>query len=109
MVGTMVARNFQLPRDELAAFCRRHHIRRLALFGSVLRADFGPDSDLDVLVEFDPQHVPGWDIIAIEDEFSRLVGGRQVDMVNPKCLLPRLRKRILASAEVQFEAPHGEG
>ncbi len=109
MAGAMVARNLPLPPDELQAFCRRHHIRRLALFGSVLRADFGPESDLDVLVEFDPQHVPGWDIVAIEDEFSRLVGGRRVDMVNPKYLLPRLRERILASAELQFEAPHGEG
>ena len=63
-----------IPRAEIEAFCKRHHIRRLALFGSVLRDDFGPESDVDVLVEFEPGHTPGWAIVEIEDELSELLG-----------------------------------
>ena len=63
-------------RSELTALCRRHRIRRLSLFGSALTADFGPESDLDVLVEFEPGHTPGLAITDIEDELSALVGGR---------------------------------
>ena len=80
----------------------------MALFGSVLRDDFRPDSDVDVLVEFEPGHAPGWEIIAIEEEFSQLVGGRKVDLVSPKCLLRGLKDRVLASAVVQYEAPHAK-
>lgn len=86
----------------IANFCRRHHIRKLSLFGSVLRDDFRPDSDIDVLVEFQPGHAVGWGIIDIEDELSRLFAGHKVDMVREKYLNPRLRGRILASAEVQY-------
>lgn len=90
------------PPDAIAEFCRRHHIRKLSLFGSVLRDDFGPDSDVDVLVEFEPGHMVGFGIIDIEEELSRLFGGHKVDMVREKCLNWRLRDRILASAEVQY-------
>ena len=86
----------------LAEFCRRHHIRRLSVFGSVLRDDFRPESDVDVLVEFQPGHTPGWEVIDIEEELGGLFGGRRVDLVNPKYLNPRLRDRILASAVVQY-------
>jgi len=89
-------------KDEIAAFCRRHHIRKLSLFGSVLRDDFRPDSDIDVLVEFEPEHPVGWNIIDIEEELSRLFGGHKVDMVQEKYLNRWLRGRILASAEVQY-------
>ena len=91
-----------VPRDEIADFCRRHHIRKLALFGSILRDDFRPDSDVDVLVEFEPGHVVGFGIIDMEEELSRLFGGHKVDMVREKYLNLRLRSRILASAEVQY-------
>ena len=57
-----------IPKDEIAAFCRRHHIRKLSLFGSVLRDDFRPDSDVDVLVEFEPGHMVGFGIIDMEEE-----------------------------------------
>jgi predicted nucleotidyltransferase len=90
------------PAPVLADFCRRHHIQRLSLFGSVLRDDFRPDSDVDALVEFKPGHSPGWNIIDLEDELGGLFGGRKVDLVNPKYLNPRLRDRILASAVVQY-------
>ena len=99
----MVAPGIDIPREAIADFCRRHRIRRLSLFGSVLRDDFRADSDIDVLVEFKPGTVVGWNIINIEDELSQLLGGHKVDMVNPKYLLPRLKDRILNSAQVQYE------
>ena len=77
-----------IDRDAVSAFCQRHHIARLALFGSVLRDDFGPDSDVDVLVEFQAGHVPGFNFVSIEREFSGLLKGRRVDMVTPKFLNP---------------------
>lgn len=77
----------KISRAEIAAFCRCHHIRKLALFGSVLRDDFRPDSDIDVLVEFEPGHVPGLIRLAgMEMELSELLGGRRVDMNTPLCL-----------------------
>lgn len=93
-----------IDRDAVAAFCRRHHIARLALFGSVLRDDFEPDSDIDVLVEFQPGHVPGLNFVGIEREFSRLLQGRRVDMVTPKFLNPRIRDQVLRSAESLYVA-----
>ena len=93
-----------IDRDAVSAFCRRHHITRLALFGSVLRDDFGPNSDIDVLVEFQPGHVPGLDFISIESEFSRLLDGRRVDMVTPKFLNRRIRDQILSAAEPLYVA-----
>ena len=88
----------------ISAFCSRHHIRRLALFGSVLRDDFRPDSDVDVLVDFEPGHVPGLKFVTIESELSRLFGGRRVDMVTPKILNPRIRDQVLHSAQSLYVA-----
>lgn len=88
----------------LEGFCRRHHIRRLSLFGSVLREDFGPDSDIDVLVEFEPGHTPGLAFMRMERELSGLFGGRQVDLVTPRFLNHRIRDRILAEAQTQYAA-----
>jgi len=88
--------------QSLAEFCRRCHIARLSLFGSVLRGDFGPGSDVDVLVEFESGHVPGLALIRMEDELSRLLGGRKVDMVTPKFLNHRIRDSILSEAQVQY-------
>ena len=93
-----------IDRDAISAFCRRHHIKRLALFGSVLHDDFRPESDVDVLVEFQPGHVPGLDFVTIEREFSALVQGRRVDMVTPKFLNPRIRDQVLTSAEALYVA-----
>jgi len=86
---------------EIAKFCRRHHIRRLAFFGSVLRDDFGPDSDVDVLVEFEPRHVPGLAFITMERELCDLLG-RKVDLNTPGFLSPYYRDRVLEEAEVQY-------
>jgi len=90
------------PRDQIADFCRRHHIRKLALFGSVLRDDFQPDSDVDVLVEFEPGHAVGFEILDMEEELSRIFGGHKVDIVQEKYLNRWLRARVLGSAEVQY-------
>jgi hypothetical protein len=91
-----------IPRNLIAEFCRRHHIRKLSIFGSYLREDFRPDSDIDFLVEFAPGHTPGWDIVDIEEDLSALFGGRKVDIVNPKYLNRRLRDRVLSEAEVLY-------
>jgi predicted nucleotidyltransferase len=94
-----------IDRKSLGALCLRHHIRRLSLFGSVLRPDFGPDSDVDVLVEFEPGQVPGFFALhAIETELSNLLAGRKVDLVTQRSLNHRLRDRVLASAQVEYAA-----
>ena len=99
-----VSPQIPIDRDAVTAFCRRHHIKRLALFASVLRNDFRPDSDVDVLVEFQPGHVPGLDFVTIEREFSGLLQGRRVDMVTPKFLNPRIRDQVLTNAEPLYVA-----
>jgi len=91
-----------IPQKQVAEFCRRRHIRKLALFGSAVRGELRPDSDIDVLVRFEPDQVIGLDIMDIEEELSRILGGRNIDLVNEKYINPRLRSRILAEAEVQY-------
>ncbi len=91
-----------VPKDKIADFCRKQHIRKLALFGSVLREDFRPDSDVDVLVEFEPGQVVGLRLIRMEEELSQLLGGYKVDLVTSKFLNRRIRDRVLTSAEVQY-------
>lgn len=92
-----------VDRDRLASICRRYHVRRLAAFGSVLREDFGPDSDVDLLIEFDPEQVPGMVAMhELERELSALWTGRRVDIVNPKYLNHRIRDRVLAEAQLQY-------
>jgi predicted nucleotidyltransferase len=100
----MSGNNVQIDRERLAEFCRRNHIRKLALFGSVLRNDFTPDSDVDVLVEFQSDHVPGLNFFTLENELSKLVG-RKVDLNTPNFLSPYFRGRVIAEAEVQYVAP----
>ena len=99
----MAGRRFQISRDALAALCRRHHIRSLAFFGSVLRDDFCSESDVDVLVEFEPGRGPGFIALSgIEEELSALFGGRKVDLVTAKFLNPRIRPRVMSEAQVQY-------
>jgi predicted nucleotidyltransferase len=93
-----------VDRAALAEFCRRHHIDRLAFFGSVLRDDFGPDSDIDVLVEFETDHAPGWEIVSMERELSGLLGGRRVDLVTPLSLNHRMRDQVMRDAETLYVA-----
>lgn len=94
-----------LPKEKIDEFCRRHHIRKLAVFGSALREDFRSESDLDVLVEFEPGHTPGLIRLAgMEIELSTLLGGRKVDMNTPLCLSPYFRDEVLAEAEPVYVA-----
>ena len=95
-----------VPLDDraLAVFCQRHHVRWLALFGSALRPDdFRPDSDLDVLIDFEPGHVPGFGFIALQDELSALLG-RCVDLHTPASLSRHFRDVVLREAEVLYAA-----
>jgi len=100
--GSVVPKqNLVVPEKEIAEFCRRHHINRLAFFGSVLRNDFSPDSDIDVVVEFEPGYVPGFAIVAMENELSHILG-RKVDMRTPKDLSRHFRERVVREARVQY-------
>ncbi len=93
-----------IDQSRLAELCRRYRIRRLSLFGSVLRDDFRTDSDVDVLVEFESGCTPGLAIADIEDQLSALFGGRRVDLVTVRSLHPLIRDRVLDSAIVQYAA-----
>jgi hypothetical protein len=92
-----------VPKGPIAEFCRRNHIRRFSLFGSVLRDDFSPDSDVDILVEFRPGHVPGFfGLLDMEEELSFLFGGRKVDLRTAEDMSRYFRDEVLESAEVQY-------
>ncbi len=92
-----------IPHAEIEAFCRRNHIRRLALFGSVIRDDFTLESDVDVLVEFEPGKTPGYAFFGLEDELSELLG-RKVDLNTPQDLSKYFRDEVLAEAESLYVA-----
>ena len=93
----------EVAKDRIVEFCRRNHIRKLAFFGSVLRDDFRPDSDVDVLVEFEPgARVGFFELYDMEQELSRLMGGRKVDMNTPRSLSKYFRDEVLREAEVQY-------
>jgi len=106
-INGMARLKIKVPRKKVADFCRKNHIRRMAFFGSVLRDDFRPDSDIDVLVEFEAGHVPGLAFFTMQDELKQLFG-REVDMLTFKGIeLSRnyiRRKAILESARVIYAA-----
>jgi len=91
-----------LPKEQIAQFCRRHNIQRMALFGSVVRADFGPSSDVDVLVQFEPGKTPGWEFFGMQDELTEILG-RKVDLNTPGFLSRYFRDRVLAEAQTVYE------
>ena len=97
----MITQN-AIPKERIVEFCQRHHIRKLALFGSALRDDFRVDSDLDVLVEFEPQHVPGLAFFAMEQELAQIFG-RKVDLNTLNFISADFRKEIQAKALVLYE------
>jgi predicted nucleotidyltransferase len=101
----MKTQNVDIPKETIAHFCQHWHIVKLSLFGSVLRDDFRPESDIDVLVEFHPGHIPGFlKLHRIQEELSSLLGNRQIDLVTPKSLNHRIRDRVLAEAKVYYVA-----
>ena len=93
----------EFNNEGLADFCHQNHVKRLAFFGSVLRDDFRPDSDIDVLVEFEPGHAPGLAFFRMELELSEILG-RKVDLQTPNFLSPLIRPRILNEALIQYDA-----
>ena len=101
----MVSRiHIEVPSEEIAEFCKRNHVVKLSFFGSVLREDFGPDSDVDVLVEFEPGHPVGFIRLAsMEIDLSGLLG-RKVDIRTPADLSRYFRDEVLQSAQVQYAA-----
>ena len=99
----MAAPRIPIPHAAITDFCQRHHIKRLALFGSVLRDDFGPESDVDVLVVFDEDHIPGLAFFAMQDELSDILG-RRVDLNTPGFLSPYFRDQVIAEADVLYDA-----
>ncbi len=94
-------KNLIIPKDKIADFCERHHIRRLAVFGSALRADFSAQSDVDILVEFQTGFEPGFSFFDMQDELSSLLG-RNVELHTPNFLSRYFRDTILSEAEVQY-------
>jgi predicted nucleotidyltransferase len=91
-----------LSPDQIKAFCQKHSIRKLAFFGSVVRTDFAPHSDIDVLVEFQPGHTPGFDFFLIEAELSELLH-RKVDLQTANFLSPEIRRTALSESITAYE------
>jgi len=102
-MGAATQARIPVPAAALAGFCRRHHIRSLAFFGSVLRDDFGPASDIDVLIEFEPGRTPGLSFFSLADELARILG-RRVDCTTPGGLSRYLRDKVLAEARTIYAA-----
>lgn len=91
-----------IPKEKLAEFCKRNHIRKLSIFGSALRKNLGPDSDIDLLVEFDPDNIPGLIRLAgMENELSEILG-RKVDIRTAQDLSRYFRQDVIKSSEVQY-------
>jgi len=96
----MISGRFRVSEDLVAEYCRRNHILRLAVFGSVLRGEARPESDIDILVEFEPAHVPGlMGIARMEDEMARVIFGRRVDLRTPEDLSHFFRDEVVGTAE----------
>jgi predicted nucleotidyltransferase len=93
-----------LPQEQIAAFCRRHHIVKLSIFGSVIHDDFESDSDIDVLVEFDSDHIPGFAFVGMQRELSEILG-REVDLHTPQSLSRYFREAVIQEAHVQYVRP----
>lgn len=94
----------RMPKNAMIAFCRKNHIRKLSVFGSATRGELGPESDLDILVEFEPDHTPGlFSIVRMEMELSETLG-RKVDLRTPEDLSPYFRDEVMASAELQYQS-----
>ncbi len=102
----MINPNLKLPKEKLAAFCRRYRVKRLSLFGSATRTDFGPESDVDVLVEFQEDARVGlFGLVTMKDELSEMLGNRPVDLATPSILRnPFRRKTILRDLETIYAA-----
>ena len=101
--GIREGKALPLPKSKINEFCRRHHIKKLSVFGSILRDDFSPESDIDILVEFEQEHIPGLAFFAMEQELSQMLG-RKVDLNTLQFLSPYFRNDVEAESEVQYAA-----
>jgi len=99
----MTYHGVDIPDGRIADFCRRHRIRRMSLFGSIIRHDFSPESDIDILVEFQPGATPGFAFFGLQEELSELLG-RQVDLNTPGFLSQYIRDDVLREAETVYDA-----
>ncbi|MCH8871089.1 MAG: nucleotidyltransferase family protein [Chloroflexi bacterium] len=100
----LVRDRFALSDDDVASFCLKNHIRRMALFGSIVREDFRPESDVDVLVEFDPAHTPSlFKFSGMRLDLSELLGGKKVDLHTFKGLNKYIRDEVLSEAKVIYD------
>jgi predicted nucleotidyltransferase len=97
----MAEMKIEIQKEKLVEFCQKHHIRKLALFGSVLRDDFTPESDIDVLVEFEPGRTPGLAFFTMQDELSQILGYR-VDLNTPGFISQYFREQVMREASVQY-------
>jgi predicted nucleotidyltransferase len=101
----MLNSKIKIPGEKIAEFCKKNHIRKLSLFGSVLRDDFNSDSDIDFLVEFEAGKIPGLiGLSRMDRELSEMLDGRKVDLRTPQDLSKYFRENVLARAEVQYAA-----
>jgi len=100
----MTYHGLEIPREKIAKFCRQNHIKKLALFGSILREDFRPESDVDVLVEFEPDHIPGLAFFRMERELTEILG-QKVDLNTPDFICDHFRQEVLSEAVIQYVAP----
>jgi predicted nucleotidyltransferase len=103
MAGMRTDYPIDIPFEAIAEFCKRNHIRKLSLFGSVLRDDFTPESDIDVLVEFEEGKTPGLKFFTMQFELEEMLG-REVDFLTPKFFRDALREQVLAQAETVYDA-----
>lgn len=101
--GIMNYNGIEISNRAIKEFCLKHHIRQLAFFGSILRDDFGPTSDIDVLVTFEPGSTPGFGFIGIQNELSEMLG-HPVDLHTPASLSKYFRNKVLREAEPLYDA-----
>lgn len=94
-----------IGEEQLVRFCREHHIRKLSLFGSTIKGTGRPDSDVDLLVEFETGRVPGLlALVSMEAELGQMLGGRKIDLRTPRDLSRHFRDEVIRTAEVQYAA-----
>ena len=93
----------KIPKQKLVAYCKKNHIKKLAFFGSFLRDDFRSESDIDILVEFERGHTPGFfDLVRMEEQLSRFFKGKEIDLRTPNDLSRYFREKVIRDAEVLY-------
>ena len=93
----------KIPKQKLVAYCKKNHIKKLAFFGSFLRDDFRSESDIDILVEFERGHTPGFfDLVRMEEQLSRFFKGKEIDLRTPNDLSRYFREKVIRNAEVLY-------